>query len=359
MIISLKIKNNKKYINLFIKNILILKFLFLITLKINVVESQQCGISTLELPPEGAQSVYRGDDIISDGHLPWMAFLLGHAVCTGSVIGRLIENNLEVNINFLFKRQYILSAGHCVHAGNGKSIPAESLVVFVGSANLSQATPISVEKIILRSEYNDRIDDQIGSVTTFDMAILKLATPLNLSETLWPICLSRNSAAMAVTTVETKVLVAGWGNTKPHCDSSIIWKITHPKIPERLQYGRENILPTEECVDLETKWHMEEMAKRSNKIIKRFLIVPKIFSNILDATNFFPALYGMNPRELRRRVASKLTDKICVVSNKTVVESGDSGGPLLLSSAPGKWTQIGTLTGGPCHGKDAPNHGIK
>jgi len=37
---------------------------------------------------------------------------------------------------------------------------------------------------------------------------------LNLSETLWPICLSRNSAAMAVTTVETKVLVAGWGNTK-------------------------------------------------------------------------------------------------------------------------------------------------
>ncbi|CAK5015813.1 unnamed protein product [Meloidogyne enterolobii] len=87
-----------------------------------------------------------------------MAFLLGHAVCTGSVIGR----------------QYILSAGHCVHAGNGKSIPAESLVVFVGSANLSQATPISVEKIILRSEYNDRIDDQIGSVTTFDMAILKV-----------------------------------------------------------------------------------------------------------------------------------------------------------------------------------------
>nr|CAD2128995.1 unnamed protein product [Meloidogyne enterolobii] len=321
MIISLKTKNNKKYINLFNKNILILKFLFLIILKINIVESQQCGISTLELPPEGAQSVYRGDDIISDGHLPWMAFLLGHAVCTGSVIGR----------------QYILSAGHCVHAGNGKSIPAESLVVFVGSANLSQATPISVEKIILRSEYNDRIDDQIGSVTTFDMAILKLATPLNLSETLWPICLSRNSAAMAVTTVETKVLVAGWGNTKPHCDSSIIWKITHPKIPERLQYGRENILPTEECVDLETKWHMEEMAKR-------------------NATNFFPALYGMNPRELRRRVASKLTDKICVVSNKTVVESGDSGGPLLLSSAPGRWTQIGTLTGGPCHGKDAPMH---
>jgi len=66
------------------------------------VESQQCGISTLELPPEGAQSVYRGDDIISDGHLPWMAFLLGHAICTGSVIGRLVENNSEININFLF-----------------------------------------------------------------------------------------------------------------------------------------------------------------------------------------------------------------------------------------------------------------
>jgi len=143
-----------------------------------------------------------------------------------------------------------------------------------------------------------------------------------------------------------------------------------------LIFIKENILPTEECVDLETKWHMEEMAKRSNE---NYLIVPKIFLNILDATNFFPALYGMNPRELRRRVASKLTDKICVVSNKTVVESGDSGGPLLvilfektfwlfdylkilflkLSSAPGKWAQIGTLTGGPCHGKDAPMHGKK
>ncbi|KAF7640058.1 Peptidase S1 domain-containing protein [Meloidogyne graminicola] len=167
--------------------------------------------------------VYRGDDVIQDEHMPWMAFLLGHAVCTGSVIGR----------------QYILSAGHCVHAGNGRAIPAESLVVFVGSANLSKATPINVERIILRSEYNDRIDDQIGSVTTYDMAILKLSTPLNLSETLWPICLSRNSGLM---TSENKVLVAGWGNTKPHCDSSIIWKITHPKIPERLQYGQVSLI---------------------------------------------------------------------------------------------------------------------
>ncbi|KAL7070772.1 hypothetical protein ACQ4LE_009876 [Meloidogyne hapla] len=75
-----------------------------------------------------------------------------------------------------------------------------------------------------------------------------------------------------------------------------------------------------------------------------------------NVTNFFPALYGMNPRELRRRVASKLVDKICVVSNKTVVESGDSGGPLLISTAQGKWSQIGTLTGGPCHGKDSPLH---
>jgi hypothetical protein len=38
-----------------------------------------------------------------------------------------------------------------------------------------------------------------------------------------------------------------------------------------------------------------------------------------------PSLLGWNPRELRRRVASKLSDKICVISNKTVVESGDSG----------------------------------
>ena len=35
--------------------------------------------------------VYRGDDVIQDEHLPWMAFLLGHAVCTGSVIGRLVK----------------------------------------------------------------------------------------------------------------------------------------------------------------------------------------------------------------------------------------------------------------------------
>jgi hypothetical protein len=38
-------------------NIFLIKILFLILFKINLIKSQQCGISSLEFPPEGAQSV--------------------------------------------------------------------------------------------------------------------------------------------------------------------------------------------------------------------------------------------------------------------------------------------------------------
>jgi hypothetical protein len=61
----------------------------------------------------------------------------------------------------------VLSAGHCVHGGGGRAIPAESMTVYVGSANLSEATPIQVERIILRSEYIDKIDEQVNRTFLF------------------------------------------------------------------------------------------------------------------------------------------------------------------------------------------------
>ncbi|KAL3078957.1 hypothetical protein niasHS_014739 [Heterodera schachtii] len=281
-----------------------------------------------EEPPTDAQLVYRGETVMLDTYLPWMAFILGPSICTATVISR----------------NYVLSAGHCVNAGGGKAYPSESVTIYVGSANLSNAIPHAVERIMLRSEYADRYDDYIGSVTMADMALLKLSVPLNFSETLQPIGLSKESAASAAgeglaKAKQGEVVVAGWGNTKPHCESSPIWKLTHPKIPEQLQFGRERLFPVDECVDLEFRWYKEQMAKK-------------------NATNAFKD-GSWKERELKRRILAKMADKICVISDKephTVVESGDSGGPLLLALGQGQWVQLGTLTGGPCHGKDAPLH---
>uniref|UniRef100_A0A914H2F9 Cubilin n=1 Tax=Globodera rostochiensis TaxID=31243 RepID=A0A914H2F9_GLORO len=280
-----------------------------------------------EVPPPGAQFVYRGENVVLDTYLPWMAFVLGPSICTATVVSR----------------YFVLIAGHCVNAGGGKAYPPISVTVYAGSANLSNAIPHAVERIILRSEYADRYDDIIGSVTMADMALLKLAVPLNFTETLQPIGLSKESSALAAgeglaTAKQGEVVVAGWGNTKPHCESSPIWKLTHPKIPEQLQFGRERVLPVSECVALEFRWFKDQMAKKNGTTLK-------------DG--------AWNERELKRRVLAKMADKICVISDKephTVVESGDSGGPLLLSLGQGQWAQLGTLTGGPCHGKEAPLH---
>jgi hypothetical protein len=48
-----------------------------------------------------------------------------------------------------------------------------------------------------------------------DMALLKLATPVNFTHSLMPICLSSEAAATAAGgPLAKEVLVAGWGNTK-------------------------------------------------------------------------------------------------------------------------------------------------
>jgi hypothetical protein len=89
------------------------------------------------------------------------------------------------------------------------------MTVYIGSANLSAAQAFQVERIILRSEYVDRNDEQIGSVTMGDMALLKLAAPINFTNTLMPICLSREAEVTAAGgPLAKEVIVAGWGNTK-------------------------------------------------------------------------------------------------------------------------------------------------
>lgn len=53
--------------------------------------------------------VYRGETVMLDTYLPWMAFILGPSICTATIISR----------------NYVLSAGHCVNAGGGKAYPSE------------------------------------------------------------------------------------------------------------------------------------------------------------------------------------------------------------------------------------------
>uniref|UniRef100_A0A3Q0REY7 Transmembrane serine protease 5 n=1 Tax=Amphilophus citrinellus TaxID=61819 RepID=A0A3Q0REY7_AMPCI len=85
-----------------------------------------------------------------------------------------------------------------------------SWVVYAGivtrsSAKMAQHTGHSVEKIIYNKNYNHRTHDS-------DIALMKLRTPFNFSDTIRPICLPQYEYDLPG---GTQCWISGWGYTQP------------------------------------------------------------------------------------------------------------------------------------------------
>uniref|UniRef100_A0AAZ3QQ40 Transmembrane protease serine 5 n=1 Tax=Oncorhynchus tshawytscha TaxID=74940 RepID=A0AAZ3QQ40_ONCTS len=104
--------------------------------------------------------------------------------------------------------QWVVTAAHCVH--NYRLPQVSSWVVYAGivtrsSAKMAQYTGYAVEKIIYNKKYNLRSHDN-------DIALMKLLTPLNFSDTIRPICLPQYEHDLPG---GTQCWISGWGYTQP------------------------------------------------------------------------------------------------------------------------------------------------
>uniref|UniRef100_A0A3P8SH02 Transmembrane serine protease 5 n=1 Tax=Amphiprion percula TaxID=161767 RepID=A0A3P8SH02_AMPPE len=106
-----------------------------------------------------------------------------------------------------------------------------SWVVYAGivtrsSAKMAQHTGYAVEKIIYNKNYNHRSHDS-------DIALMKLRTPLNFSDTIRPICLPQYDYDVPG---GTQCWISGWGYTQPDVHS-----------PDTLKEAPVPIISTKKC----------------------------------------------------------------------------------------------------------------
>ncbi|XP_057207372.1 transmembrane protease serine 5 isoform X1 [Triplophysa rosa] len=150
------------------------------------------------------------------GRWPWQVSLYysNRHTCGGSII----------------TSQWIVTAAHCVH--NYRLPQVSSWVVYAGlvtrnSANLAQYQSYIVERIIYNKNYNHRTHDN-------DIALVKLKTSLNFSDTIRPVCLPQYDHDFPG---GTQCWISGWGYTQPD----------DVHIPEVLKEAPIPLISTKKC----------------------------------------------------------------------------------------------------------------
>ncbi|KAK2716063.1 transmembrane protease serine 11D-like isoform X1 [Artemia franciscana] len=170
-----------------------------------VIAQDDCGIY-----PDG---LFLADRIVGgtgteDGEVPWLVSISfqGQHKCGGSLISS----------------KYVLTAAHCVD----RSKPNELRLV-MGIDNLVNSSfhkqEYSIEKIILHQSFRRGVGRK---VTVNDIALLKIAEEVKLSEHLWYICLPSDELDKLE---GTKATVSGFGAKRLSGElSDILLKVTIP-----------------------------------------------------------------------------------------------------------------------------------
>ncbi|KAM3875125.1 transmembrane protease serine 5 [Diretmus argenteus] len=150
------------------------------------------------------------------GRWPWQVSLYysNRHTCGGSII----------------TSQWVITAAHCVH--NYRLPQVSSWVVYAGlvtrsSSKMAQHTGYAVEKIIYNRNYNHRSHDS-------DIALMKLRTPLNFSDTIRPVCLPQYDYDLPG---GTQCWISGWGYTQPD----------DVHIPDTLKEAPVPLISTKQC----------------------------------------------------------------------------------------------------------------
>lgn len=121
----------------------------------------------------------------------------------------------------LISREWIVTAAHCLKDGSTETQPS-SIGIQVGNATLSTSrlSVLSVSAIEVHQDYG-------SSGSSHDIALIKLSSPVALSNSVAPLTIYRGAVAN-----NTLALVTGWGQTGVTDNSGYVYT---PKWPTALQ----------------------------------------------------------------------------------------------------------------------------
>lgn len=202
---------------------------------------------------------------------PWQVFFKKPVACGATIL----------------TRSWIITAAHCLHYDNGTFYPISKIKVVLGEHNRRTkkedfpSEERSIAQAIVHQGYNP-VDDQ----SDFDLALLRLDSPIDFQPNIIPICLPTNDDEFSGLTGT----VTGWGRIKP--DIKI-----KPSLLRQLELP---ILSNKNCASM-TEW--------------------RITNNSLCAG------YKNGGKDF------------C---------SGDSGGPLAVKDSNDRYVLAGVVSGGPC-----------
>ncbi|XP_053560821.1 complement factor B isoform X2 [Bombina bombina] len=235
----------------------------------------------------------------AQGDWPWQVYVVSHVssagykmtqdnTCGGSVIGR----------------RWILSAAHCFDKETGVYQP-EEIKIFLGSTKYytSSDPGIKVERIIQHEKWNSTTWD-------YDIALLKLATPLQYSEAIRPVCLPCSEEV-------ADLILSPIGSWSESCSY------------------QENLL---------TVTRRDELEKQLIGYVAGW---GYIYSN-RKTTNLQHTLVNIMPTHICniQRHSIKFTENMfCARGNKSDACKGDSGGPLVMKVR-NRWIQVGIVSFG-------------
>ncbi|MBP9952277.1 MAG: serine protease [Cypionkella sp.] len=213
----------------------------------------------------------------------------------------------------IIARQWILTAAHCVFDPEGKQTPATDILVQTGSNSLGKGDLRAVAAVFPHENYDPAVIDN-------DVALLKLAEPIGQSA--GPV------GAISILPAGSPPpqgpgMVIGWGFME------------EGKLPNDLMETDIDIVSNATC--------NKGMAEQTKRDIGSFLLG-------MGKQNRIPQERLEEAYKIvTDNLGPSLTDNmICagVANGSKTACNGDSGGPLLVRQADGRWLQVGIVSWG-------------